>query len=115
MNTVLNTVSGDIFIGSGTIFGHDCMLLTGRHEFEFGRRRKLTGTGREVPRAGFDIRIGEGCWIASGAIVTGGVTIGDNVVIAAGACVVADVPSGVMVAGIPARVVKTLSHELTPA
>ncbi len=38
-----------------------------------------------------------------------GVTIGDNVVVGAGAVVTKDVPSNVMVAGNPARVIKTLN------
>ena len=101
MNTLFNVASGDIYVGDDTIFGYDCMLLTGRHEFENGRRvRSPPGCSG----GGIDIRIGSGCWIASGVIVTGGVTIGDDVIVAAGAVVTADVPSGVMVGGVPARV-----------
>ena len=40
--------------------------------------------------------------------VLGGVTIGDNVVIAAGAVVTRDVPANTVAAGVPARVVRTL-------
>ena len=98
MNTLLNTVSGDIYIGANTILGHNCMLLTGRHEFTDGRRRSVAGLRGEVPHQGHDIRIGADCWLALGVIVSGGVTIGDNVVVAAGSCVVDDIPSGVMIA-----------------
>ena len=102
MNTVLNTASGSITIGDNTIFGHNCMVLTGRHDFSDGRRKNLAGGG-EVPRDGHDISIGSGCWIASGVIITGSVTIGDDVIVAAGAVVTKDVPSGSMVGGVPAR------------
>jgi acetyltransferase-like isoleucine patch superfamily enzyme len=102
MNTVLNTVSGTITIGDRTIFGHNCMVLTGRHDFEDGRRKNLRGE-REVPTEGQDITIGSGCWIASGAVILGGVTIGDNVLVAGGAVVTCDLPDGAVVAGVPAR------------
>lgn len=103
MNTLFNVASGDVYVGDDTIFGYGCMLLTGRHEFEGGQRVR----GRsDVPNEGHDIRIGSGCWIASGAIITGGVTIGDDVIVAAGAVVTADVPSRVMVGGVPARVLR---------
>jgi acetyltransferase-like isoleucine patch superfamily enzyme len=100
MNTFFNVASGDIYVGDDTIFGYGCMLLTGRHEFEDGHR---VLDRKDVPGEGHDIRVGSGCWIASGVIVTGGVTIGDDVIVAAGAVVTADVPSGVMVGGVPAR------------
>jgi serine O-acetyltransferase len=49
--------------------------------------------------------IGDYCYIAPGAVIYGGVTIGDRVVIGANAVVGRDVPDGVTVAGAPARVV----------
>lgn len=106
VNTLFNVASGDIYVGDDTIFGHGCMLLTGRHEFKDGHRVLDRG---DVPGEGNDIRIGSGCWIASGAIITGGVTIGDDVIVAAGAVVTADVPSRVMVGGVPARVLRELA------
>ncbi len=107
VNTLINTASGDVKIGNNTIFGHNCMLLTGTHEFEGGVRKKLLDAyDKDTPSEGRDIVIGEGCWVSSGAIINGGVTIGDNSIIAAGAVVVKDVPSGVVVAGIPAKIIK---------
>ena len=88
------------------------MLLTGRHRFVDGMRasrgvsKSGWGGGREeVPEEGFDIRIGEGCWIASGAIVTGGVSIGKHCIVAAGAIVTRNLPDHAIAAGVPARVV----------
>jgi serine O-acetyltransferase len=49
--------------------------------------------------------IGDYCYIAPGAVVYGGITVGDRVVIGANAVVGRDVPDGVTVAGAPARVV----------
>lgn len=49
--------------------------------------------------------IGENCLIGSHAIVLGGITIGNNVKIGAGAVVVSDVPDNVTVVGVPAKIV----------
>ena len=52
--------------------------------------------------------IGDNVWLARGAVVLPGVSIGRNSVVAAGAIVTADVPESVLVAGNPARVVREL-------
>lgn len=109
VNTVFNVASGRITIGDHTIFGHNCMVLTGRHDFLDGRRKSLVTPGPETPAEGHDIVIGSGCWIASGVIITGGVTIGDNTIIGAGAVVTRDVPAGVFAAGVPATIKRGLT------
>ena len=106
VNTLFNTSSGNIYIGDNTIFGHNVMVLTGVHEFMNGKRKRLITKGFETPLEGYDIKIGEGCWIASGVIITGNVEIGDNVIIGAGAIVTKDLPSNVFAAGVPAKVIK---------
>ncbi len=115
VNTLLNVESGSIFIGDYTIFGYNVMLLTGRHLFNEGERisiqlqkkypEKRFGAGVEVPRSGYDIHIGSGCWIASGAIISGGVRIGNNVLVASGAVVSKDVPDFAIVGGVPAKII----------
>jgi acetyltransferase-like isoleucine patch superfamily enzyme len=55
--------------------------------------------------------VGRNVWIGAGATVLQGVTIGDDAVVAAGAVVTRDVPPAVLVAGVPARVVKPVRHE----
>ena len=49
--------------------------------------------------------IGRDVWIAAGAGVTDGVTIGDHAVIGMGAVVTRDVPEWAIVGGVPARVI----------
>jgi acetyltransferase-like isoleucine patch superfamily enzyme len=50
--------------------------------------------------------IGDWCVIGIGATIMGGVTIGNEVVVGAGAVVTKDVPSNCIVAGNPARIVR---------
>lgn len=59
-----------------------------------------------------DIIIGQGCWICAGVIVIPGVRVGARSVLGAGAVVTKDVPSNVLVAGIPATVKKRYEVEV---
>lgn len=53
------------------------------------------------------IRIGRRCFIGGGSIITPGVTVGDESIVAAGSVVFDDVPPRSIVAGNPARVLRT--------
>lgn len=53
-----------------------------------------------------DIYIGKNCFIAVGATLMPGITIGDEVIVGAGAVVTKDVPSHVIVAGNPAKIIR---------
>lgn len=52
--------------------------------------------------------IGDNCWIGGRSIINPGVTIGNNVVIASGTVVTKDIPDNVVVAGVPAKVIKQI-------
>lgn len=52
--------------------------------------------------------IGEKVWIGGNVTILPGVTIGNNVVVAAGAVVTKDVPDNTLVGGVPARKIKDI-------
>ena len=111
MNTIFNLISGDVKIGDDTIFGHNCMVLTGNHKFINGKRASLHNKydeNDETPKFGRDIEIGKGCFIGSGVIIIGPVKIGDNVIIGSGSVVNKDLPSNIFCAGIPAKAIKNI-------
>lgn len=54
------------------------------------------------------VHIRRNAWIGAGATILPGVTIGENAVVAAGAVVARDVPANCVVAGVPAKIIKTI-------
>jgi acetyltransferase-like isoleucine patch superfamily enzyme len=57
-----------------------------------------------------NVIIGNGCWIGAYVFIREGVTIGDNVVVGAHSVVTKNIPSYSVAVGVPARVVKKISH-----
>jgi acetyltransferase-like isoleucine patch superfamily enzyme len=101
---LMNTRSGHVTIEADCFFGHRCMLLTGTHDYsKTGKERLYT-----VPDSGRDIHVKQGVWMGSGVTVLGPAVIGENAVIAAGSLVVGDVPANTIMAGHPAKPVKSI-------
>ncbi len=94
--------AGNITIGRGVGIGPFVKMLTSSHE-ESSRSRPIM----DAPLTFGPIAIGDGCDIGVGAIVLPGVTIGRGVQVGAGAVVTRDVPDFAVVAGNPARVLRT--------
>jgi maltose O-acetyltransferase len=90
-----------IRIGSRTMIAPNVQLLSADHP----RDPHLRVSGRELARP---ITIGARVWLGGGAIVCPGVTIGDDSTIGAGSVVVRDIPAGVVAAGNPCRVLRSL-------
>lgn len=55
-----------------------------------------------------DILIGDDTWLGTGSIILPGVSIGEGSIVGAGSVVTRDVPPYTIVAGVPARVVRSL-------
>lgn len=56
------------------------------------------------------IKVGNNCFIGCGAVIMGGVKIGDNVIIGTRSIVTKDIPSGMVAAGMPAKVICTIEE-----
>ena len=52
------------------------------------------------------VTIKENAWVAVGSIILPGVTVGTGSIVAAGSVVTKDVPDNVMVAGVPAKIIR---------
>lgn len=94
----------EIFVGGDTMFGPHVTLATANHPLLAELR--IGGLQYNLP-----IRIGKRCWFGAGVIVVPGVTIGDDTTIAAGSVVTQDIPSGVLAAGVPARVLREIGAQ----
>lgn len=94
----------EVRIGARVMFGPNVQLYATTHPLDPVER----ATGKEFCAA---ITIGDDCWLGGGAIVLAGVTIGDGSVVGAGSVVTKDIPAGVVAAGNPCQVIKTLSHK----
>jgi acetyltransferase-like isoleucine patch superfamily enzyme len=57
----------------------------------------------------FPVHVGSNVWIGGSAVINPGVTIGDNSVIGSGSVVTKDIPSGVVAAGNPCRVIREIT------
>ena len=107
-------ISSHTFICEGVAIEDECMIahhvcftndLYPRATTEEGELQ--TGDDWEV----IPTRVMRGASIGSGAVILPGVTIGERAIVGAGAVVTRDVPSGVIVAGVPARVLRCLPDE----
>lgn len=100
-----------VTLGDGVFVGANVTFATPNHPLLAEERLPAS-----YPDGWYDleysapITVEEGCWICSSATICGGVTIGKNSVIAAGAVVTKSVPPNSLVAGVPARVVRKLDE-----
>ena len=95
--------SAPITIGTDVNIGMGCHFVTSTHAIGSSDRRG--GQGQSSP-----IVVGDGAWLGAGALVLPGVQVGRGSIVAAGSVVTRDVPDNVLVAGVPAKYVRHLSH-----
>jgi acetyltransferase-like isoleucine patch superfamily enzyme len=92
-----------IEIGPDCILGQCHILDTDMHSMALDRRTNPRAAVRTAP-----VVLEENVWVARGAAILPGVRVGRDSVIGYGSVVAADVPSGVVAAGNPARVIRAL-------
>jgi acetyltransferase-like isoleucine patch superfamily enzyme len=94
------TLGNNVQLGSGVV-----ICDTDFHSMDYQLRGKQ---GDFEGANSAPVRIGDDCFIGARAIILKGVSIGARSIVGAGAVVVKDVPADVVVAGNPARVIRTL-------
>lgn len=98
----------EVYIGDNVMIGPNTTITTVGHPLSPKDRRAHLAQGSEI-------RIGNDVWLGANVTILPGVTIGDNVVVGAGAVVTKDIPPNSLALGVPARVVKELENDLDNA
>ena len=93
---------GGLEIADDVMIGPNVSLITSGHPLEPSQRR-----ARVIAKP---IVIERNVWIAAGATIIGGVTVGENSVVAAGSVVTRDVPPNTLVGENPARVIRSIGN-----
>lgn len=92
-------IEDNVFIGHGVMFTNDL----------FPRATNPDGSPQtENDWQVIETRVKKGASIGSNATILAGITIGEHALIGAGAVVTKDVPAHTLVAGVPAKVIKTI-------
>ncbi len=107
------SMAGDSFLAGNNMIiskrkieiGQHCQIAFGVtiSDHDFHRTYK---NGIQNPETS-PVKIEDGVWIGMNATILKGVTIGERAIVAAGAVVARDVPAHAMVAGVPAKIVKS--------
>lgn len=114
----------NISIGDGFYANYDCIILDvapvtiGRNVF-FAPRVGVYTAGHPIDAGiraeglefGKAITIGDDVWVGGNVVINPGVTIGSDVVIGSGSVVTRDIPSHVVAAGNPCRVIRPITQE----
>lgn len=95
-NVVVNakTILGDsVILNTSCSVDHDCIISAGAH---ISPGAHLAG----------NVSVGVCSWVGIGGVILQGRVIGENSVIGAGSVVIDDIPNNVVVAGVPAKLIK---------
>jgi acetyltransferase-like isoleucine patch superfamily enzyme len=119
--TKIRCHEGRVEIGAKTVMGQECTISAYRHvkigeqcviadrtmfiDFDHG----VVETERPIRQQGIymkDVTVGSNVWIGYGACILRGVSVGDNSIIGTNSVVTKDVPANAVVGGVPARVLR---------
>jgi len=90
----------EISIGDDVMIGPNVSIITEGHPLAPSQRRAYV--------VAQPIVVERNVWIAAGATIIGGVTVGENSVVAAGSVVTKNVPPNTLVGGNPAKVIRSI-------
>lgn len=91
--------TGRIIIGDHVSLAPEVFLTSSDYQFKAGV------PFRNQPKQEKDIVIGNDVWLGARVVITAGVKIGDGCIVGAGAVVTKDIPAGSIAVGVPAKVV----------
>ena len=95
---------GEIELADEVIIGPYVVMSTLQYQAEDNSFKRGDAIARRI-------RIGRGTWLGSHVSVKAGVDIGAGNLVGANACVVSDTPQLTMVGGVPAKLIRTLTHQ----
>jgi maltose O-acetyltransferase len=100
-----------ITIGERVLIAPFCQLITGGHEINAADRFVTNREGvLGTMTTGAPIRLEDEVWLGAGVIVLPGVVIGARTTVGAGSVVTKSLPSDVVAAGNPARIIRQLER-----
>jgi len=92
---------GEVSFGNNFHSGENCRIITHNHNFDHGEAIPYDST--YITKK---VTIEDNVWLGDSVIVVGNVTIGEGAIVGAGAVVTKDVPSGAIVGGNPAKLIR---------
>ncbi|KRK39495.1 sugar O-acetyltransferase [Loigolactobacillus bifermentans] len=92
---------GGVYIEDNALIGPRVMLISVGHHEDPAYRRDLVLKS---------VRIKQGAWLGANVTVLPGVTVGEHAIVGAGAVVTKNVPANTVVAGVPAKVLRTIQQ-----
>ncbi len=98
---------GGIIIEDKVLIGAGVHFYTNNHQF-CNVNVPIYDQGYPNAKESDSIMIKKGCWIGANAIILPGIEIGENSVVGAGSVVTKAIPSKVIVAGNPAKIIRRL-------
>ncbi len=93
-----------VSIGNNVLLGPNVGIFTPEHAFNSNER--AAGYEKALP-----IEIGDNVWIGGNVTILGGVKIGSNSIIGAGSVVTKNIPSNIIAAGNPAKVIRKITEK----
>jgi len=87
-------------IGNENMFGPDIYITDSDHTFGIGI------PPNKFPMRKGKVKIGSRCWIGAKVVILKNVEVGDECVVGAGAVVTRSFPAGIVISGVPARLLQ---------